>query len=226
MADFGARTRRVEGRGGLPPVVSASPRGIHMLERFAGLTTAHVADACVRAGVPVRTVSLTAVRRGPGRGAGVAGAACRKCRRFPGGVRVRCRGRRTGRGQRWPAGRGVCRRPGRIGGCCGWCRRDRDLGTASGHGRHHRDRVAGVQPRGVADRAAAARPAAGRCVDQGNDRRVDGDPRTTSYSRTRTERSSYRRIAWRNCSDWRSRSGTRNTGRRTTSGPGGRCASR
>ncbi|WUJ72969.1 RraA family protein [Kribbella soli] len=32
-----------------------------MLERFAGLTTAHVADACVRAGVPVRTVSLTAV---------------------------------------------------------------------------------------------------------------------------------------------------------------------
>ena len=28
---------------------------------FAGLTTAHVADACVRAGVPVRTVSLTAV---------------------------------------------------------------------------------------------------------------------------------------------------------------------
>ncbi|MET9273953.1 RraA family protein [Kribbella sp. NPDC003557] len=32
-----------------------------MLERFAGLTTAHVADACVRAKVPVRTVSLTAV---------------------------------------------------------------------------------------------------------------------------------------------------------------------
>jgi regulator of RNase E activity RraA len=32
-----------------------------MLERFANLTTAHVADACVRAGVPVRTVSLTAV---------------------------------------------------------------------------------------------------------------------------------------------------------------------
>jgi regulator of RNase E activity RraA len=32
-----------------------------MLERFAELTTAHVADACVRAGVPVRTVSLTAV---------------------------------------------------------------------------------------------------------------------------------------------------------------------
>ena len=31
------------------------------MERFAGLTTAHVADACVRAGVPVRTVSLTAV---------------------------------------------------------------------------------------------------------------------------------------------------------------------
>ena len=28
---------------------------------FEGLTTAHVADACVRAGVPVRTVSLTAV---------------------------------------------------------------------------------------------------------------------------------------------------------------------
>lgn len=35
-----------------------------MLERFAGLTTAHVADACVRAGVPVRTVSLTAVAGG------------------------------------------------------------------------------------------------------------------------------------------------------------------
>ena len=32
-----------------------------MLERFAGLTTAHVADACLRAKVPVRTVSLTAV---------------------------------------------------------------------------------------------------------------------------------------------------------------------
>ncbi|MFI5690548.1 RraA family protein [Kribbella sp. NPDC051586] len=32
-----------------------------MFERFAALTTAHVADACVRAGVPVRTVSLTAV---------------------------------------------------------------------------------------------------------------------------------------------------------------------
>ncbi|MEU4190864.1 RraA family protein [Kribbella sp. NPDC026611] len=32
-----------------------------MLERFAELTTAHIADACVRAGVPVRTVSLTAV---------------------------------------------------------------------------------------------------------------------------------------------------------------------
>ncbi|MEU8222731.1 RraA family protein [Kribbella sp. NPDC048915] len=32
-----------------------------MLERFDGLTTAHLADACVRAGVPVRTVSLTAV---------------------------------------------------------------------------------------------------------------------------------------------------------------------
>ena len=31
---------------------------------FAGLTTAHVADACVRAGVPVRTVSLTAVAGG------------------------------------------------------------------------------------------------------------------------------------------------------------------
>ena len=35
-----------------------------MLERFAGLTTAHIADACVRAGVPVRTVSLTAVAAG------------------------------------------------------------------------------------------------------------------------------------------------------------------
>ena len=35
-----------------------------MLERFAGLTTPHVADACVRAGVPVRTVSLTAVTSG------------------------------------------------------------------------------------------------------------------------------------------------------------------
>jgi regulator of RNase E activity RraA len=35
-----------------------------MLERFAGLTTAHVADACVRAGVPVRTVSVTAVANG------------------------------------------------------------------------------------------------------------------------------------------------------------------
>ncbi|MGW5189609.1 RraA family protein [Kribbella sp. NPDC004138] len=32
-----------------------------MLERFAGLTTAHVADACLRAKIPVRTVSLTAV---------------------------------------------------------------------------------------------------------------------------------------------------------------------
>jgi regulator of RNase E activity RraA len=32
-----------------------------MLERFAGLTTAHVADACVRAGVPVRTVPVSAV---------------------------------------------------------------------------------------------------------------------------------------------------------------------
>ena len=32
-----------------------------MLERFAGLTTAHVADACLRAKVSVRTVSLTAV---------------------------------------------------------------------------------------------------------------------------------------------------------------------
>jgi regulator of RNase E activity RraA len=39
-----------------------------MLERFAGLTTAHVADACVRADVPVRTVSVTAV--GTGRVAG------------------------------------------------------------------------------------------------------------------------------------------------------------
>jgi 4-hydroxy-4-methyl-2-oxoglutarate aldolase len=32
-----------------------------MLERFEGLTTAHVADACIRAGVEVRTVSLTPV---------------------------------------------------------------------------------------------------------------------------------------------------------------------
>ena len=31
-----------------------------MLERFVDLTTAHVADACLRAKVPVRTVSLTA----------------------------------------------------------------------------------------------------------------------------------------------------------------------
>jgi regulator of RNase E activity RraA len=31
------------------------------MDRFAGLTTAHVADACIRAGVPVRTVSLTSV---------------------------------------------------------------------------------------------------------------------------------------------------------------------
>ncbi|GAA1633719.1 demethylmenaquinone methyltransferase [Kribbella alba] len=37
-------------------------------KRFAELTTAHVADACVRAEVPVRTVSLSAVR--PGRVAG------------------------------------------------------------------------------------------------------------------------------------------------------------
>ncbi|WP_328526040.1 RraA family protein [Kribbella sp. NBC_00359] len=35
-----------------------------MLGRFAELTTAHLADACVRAGVPVRTVSLTAVAGG------------------------------------------------------------------------------------------------------------------------------------------------------------------
>ena len=35
-----------------------------MLGRFAELTTAHMADACVRAGVPVRTVSLTAVAGG------------------------------------------------------------------------------------------------------------------------------------------------------------------
>ncbi|MEI8408553.1 MULTISPECIES: RraA family protein [unclassified Kribbella] len=34
------------------------------MERFEGLTTAHVADACIRAGVPVRTVSLTAVAGG------------------------------------------------------------------------------------------------------------------------------------------------------------------
>lgn len=35
-----------------------------MLNRFEGLTAAHMADACVRAGVPVRTVSLTAVAGG------------------------------------------------------------------------------------------------------------------------------------------------------------------
>ena len=35
-----------------------------ILERFDGLTTAHVADACIRAGVPVRTVSLTPVAGG------------------------------------------------------------------------------------------------------------------------------------------------------------------
>lgn len=34
------------------------------MDRFEGLTTAHVADACIRAGVPVRTVSLTAVAGG------------------------------------------------------------------------------------------------------------------------------------------------------------------
>ncbi|GAA0602451.1 RraA family protein [Kribbella sandramycini] len=39
-----------------------------MLDRFDKLTTAHVADACLRAGLPVRTVSLTAV--GGGRVAG------------------------------------------------------------------------------------------------------------------------------------------------------------
>jgi regulator of RNase E activity RraA len=32
-----------------------------MLERSSGLTTAHLADACLRAGVPVRTVSVIAV---------------------------------------------------------------------------------------------------------------------------------------------------------------------
>jgi regulator of RNase E activity RraA len=32
-----------------------------MLQRFEGLTTAHVADACIRAGVEVRTASLTSV---------------------------------------------------------------------------------------------------------------------------------------------------------------------
>ncbi|GAB3945689.1 demethylmenaquinone methyltransferase [Kribbella albertanoniae] len=35
-----------------------------MLERFDELTTAHVADACLRVGLPVRTVSLTAVTGG------------------------------------------------------------------------------------------------------------------------------------------------------------------
>lgn len=35
-----------------------------MLNRFEGLTAAHMADACVRAGVPVRTVSLTGVAGG------------------------------------------------------------------------------------------------------------------------------------------------------------------
>jgi regulator of RNase E activity RraA len=39
-----------------------------MLQRFEGLTVANMADACVRAGVPVRTVSLTAVVRGPAGG--------------------------------------------------------------------------------------------------------------------------------------------------------------
>lgn len=34
------------------------------MERFEGLTTAHVADACIRAGVPVRTASLTSVTGG------------------------------------------------------------------------------------------------------------------------------------------------------------------
>ncbi|MEV0290120.1 MULTISPECIES: RraA family protein [unclassified Kribbella] len=34
------------------------------MKRFQELTTAHVADACIRAGVPVRTVSLTAVAGG------------------------------------------------------------------------------------------------------------------------------------------------------------------
>jgi regulator of RNase E activity RraA len=34
------------------------------MERFEGLTTAHVADACIRAGVPVRTMSLTSVTGG------------------------------------------------------------------------------------------------------------------------------------------------------------------
>jgi regulator of RNase E activity RraA len=34
------------------------------MERFEKLTTAHVADACIRAGLPVRTVALTAVAGG------------------------------------------------------------------------------------------------------------------------------------------------------------------
>lgn len=34
------------------------------MDRFEGLTTAHVADACIRAGLPVRTVSLTSVAGG------------------------------------------------------------------------------------------------------------------------------------------------------------------
>jgi regulator of RNase E activity RraA len=34
------------------------------MDRFEGLTTAHVADACIRAGVPVRTVSLKPVAGG------------------------------------------------------------------------------------------------------------------------------------------------------------------
>jgi regulator of RNase E activity RraA len=34
------------------------------MDRFEGLTTAHVADACIRAGVEVRTISLTAVAGG------------------------------------------------------------------------------------------------------------------------------------------------------------------
>lgn len=41
---------------------------VDLLKRFENLTTAHVADACLRAGVPVRTVSLHPVT--PGRVAG------------------------------------------------------------------------------------------------------------------------------------------------------------
>jgi regulator of RNase E activity RraA len=43
---------------------SSGGDGVELQKRFAELTTAHVADACVRAQVPVRTVSLSAVLPG------------------------------------------------------------------------------------------------------------------------------------------------------------------